>query len=312
LDNNEILLIHLGGLGDVCLSESLFLSFQKQFDDCLVGLGNKRFLDLFQEYFKRVEGVESRKWLYLFSEKLDGPRWRQIIFIGKDREGILRNRWQANSEEKIIFIDMYPEYAFERVCGSTLSKQRMQCEALSSQGEREGVASMALPLEGATRAPVVEDYQLGQLTPYSVEPLKKKIPWNKSQRVILYPEKGYEKEKWHHDNFVNIYHSLKAHDVDVILLESLGLSVNVDNKVFLEDLTEIKQFFSEGGIFVSNDSGMAHLAGTSGLFTITIFTGFDPVIWHPRGRNISLIQEGDAASLSLLEKHIIQAMQDSS
>ena len=60
------------------------------------------------------------------------------------------------------------------------------------------------------------------------------------------------------------------------VLESLGLSVNVDNKVFFEDLTEVKQFFSEGGIFVSNDSGMAHLAGASGLFTITIFTGFDP------------------------------------
>ena len=112
MDNNEILLIHLGGLGDVCLSESLFLSFQKQFGDCLVGLGNKRFLDLFKEYFKRVEGVESRKWLYLFSEKLNGPRWRQIIFIGKDSEGILRNRWRAHSEEKIIFIDMYPENAF--------------------------------------------------------------------------------------------------------------------------------------------------------------------------------------------------------
>ena len=231
MDNNEILLIHLGGLGDVCLSESLFLSFQKQFGDCLVGLGNKRFLDLFKEYFKRVEGVESRKWLYLFSEKLDGPRWRRIIFIGKDREGILRNRWQAHSEEKIIFIDMYPENAFERVCGSTLSKQRMQGEALSSQGEREGVAPTALPLEGATRAPVIEDYQLAQLTPYGVEPLKKKIPWKKSQRVILYPEKGFEKEKWHHENFVNLYHSLKAHDLDVIVLESLGLSVNVDNKV---------------------------------------------------------------------------------
>jgi ADP-heptose:LPS heptosyltransferase len=308
LDNNEILLIHLGGLGDVCLSESLFLSFQKQFDDSLVGLGNKRFLDLFQEYFKRVEGVESRKWLYLFSEKLDGPRWRQIIFIGKDRKGILRNRWQVNSEEKIIFIDMYPENAFERVCGSTLSRQKMQGEALSSQGEREGVAPMALPLEGATRAPVVEDYQLGQLTPYSVEPLKKKIPCNKSQRVILYPEKGFEKEKWHHDNFIDLYHSLKAHDVDVILLGSLGLSVNVDNKVFLEDLTEIKQFFSEGGIFVSNDSGMAHLAGSSGLFTFTIFTGFDPAIWHPRGRNLSLTVDKNPVDVGVLENNILEIL----
>ena len=184
MDNNEILLIHLGGLGDVCLSESLFFSFQKQFGNCLVGLGNKRFLDLFSEYFVRTEGVESRKWLYLFSERLDGLRWKRIVFIGKDREGILRNRWEAHSEEKIIFIDMYPENAFECVCGLTLSRQGMQGEVLSSDSEREGVAIMASPLEGATGyplagVPVIEDYQLAQLAQYGVKPLKKTPLWEK-------------------------------------------------------------------------------------------------------------------------------------
>ena len=287
LDNNEILLIHFGGLGDVCLSESPFFSFQKQFGDCLVGLGNKRFLDLFKEYFVRVEGVESRKWLYLFSEKLDGRRWRRIIFIGKDREGILRDRWQTYSEEKIIFIDIYPENAFgmrTTNCGS--------------------------PESGDTPKVHLQDYQLAQLTLSGVEPLEKISLWKRSPRVILYPEKGFEKEKWHHDNFIDLYHSLKAHDVDVILLESLGLSVNADKKVSFEDLTEVKRFFSEGGVFVSNDSGMAHFAGASGLFTITIFTGFDPAIWHPRGRNISLVQGRDIPDLSFLEKLIKQTMND--
>ena len=135
-----------------CRNRSFFL-FRNSSVIALLGSATRRFLDLFKEYFVRVEGVESRKWLYLFSEKLDGPRWRRIIFIGKDREGILRNRWQAHSEEKIIFIDMYPENAFERVCDSTLSKQGMQGEALSSHSEREGVATMALPLEGAIASP---------------------------------------------------------------------------------------------------------------------------------------------------------------
>jgi ADP-heptose:LPS heptosyltransferase len=288
LDNNEILLIHLGGLGDVCLSESLFLSFQKQFGNSLIGLGNKRFLDLFIEYFKRVEGVESRKWLYLFSEKLSGPRWRRIIFIGKDRDGILRNRWQAHSEEKIIFIDMYSENAFGK-----------------------GADSCAAPKPGDIPKAHIEGYQLAQLTRYGIKSLKKTPLWKKSARVILYPEKGFEKEKWHHDNFVSLYHSLKVKGLNVIALESLGLSLNVDHKAFIEDLTEIKRFFSEGGIFVSSDSGMAHLAGASGLFTITIFAGFDPAIWHPRGRNISPVQGRNTPDLSFLEKIITQAMNGS-
>jgi hypothetical protein len=288
LDNNETLLIHLGGLGDVCLSESVFLSSRKQFGDCLVGLGNKRFLDLFNEYFKRVEGVESRKWLYLFSEKLSGPRWRRIIFIGKDREGILRNRWQAHSEEKVIFIDLYPENAFRvktTVCGPSEVEETLNVH--------------------------IEDYQLAQLSRYKVDPLKNTIRWKKSARVILYPEKGFEKDKWHYENFVNLYHSLAAKGLDVIVLESLGLSVNVDNKVFFEDLTEVKRFFSQGGIFVSNDSGMAHFAAACGLFTITIFAGFDPAMWHPRGRNISLVQGRDISDPSFLERIITQTMYES-
>jgi ADP-heptose:LPS heptosyltransferase len=285
LGNNEILLIHLGGLGDVCLSESLFLSFQKHFGDCLVGLGNKRFLDLFKEYFLRVEGVESRKWLYLFSEKLDGPRWRRIIFVGKDSEGILRNRWQTHSKEKIVFIDMYPDNAFT-------------VKAITCKPQEAGDTS-----EGH-----IEDYQLTELIRYGIEPSKKMIAPKKFSRVIIYPEKGFEKEKWHPDNFVSLYHLLKAKGFNVILLESLGLTINVDKKAFFEDLTKVKRFFSEGGIFVSNDSGMAHLAGSSGLFTITIFTGFDPAIWRPRGRNTSFVQGQGFPDLSFLEKLITQTM----
>jgi len=56
----------------------------------------------------------------------------------------------------------------------------------------------------------------------------------------------------------------------------------------IEDLADVKTFFDSGGIFVSNDSGMAHFAGFCGLLTITIFSDFDSSIWHPRGENISL------------------------
>ena len=308
MDSNEILLIHLGGLGDVCLSESLFFSFQKHFGKYLIGLGNKRFLDLFNEYLIRVESIESRKWLYLFSEKLSGPRWRQIVFIGKDREGILRNRWQKFSEEKIIFVDMYPEHTFKRLDRPHQSQRQTQGNTFSPDGGREGEAPTTLLLEGATRTPAIEDYQLAQLTQNGVAPLKKTIPLKKSPRVILYPEKGFEKEKWHHEHFINLYHSLITQSLDVIILESPGLSLNIDHKMFFEDLTEVKRFFSEGGIFVSNDSGMAHLAGTSGLFTVTIFTGFDPAIWHPRGENVSLIQGHDISGPSSLEAIVLKTI----
>jgi len=285
LDNPETLLIHLGGLGDVCLSESTFLSLQEHFDDRLVGLGNTRFLKLFGKYFQRVERVESRQWLHLFSEKLMGPRWRRIIFIGKDREGRLRDRWQSFSKEAILFIDMYPDEAFAPAGPESINKRE-----ISAQGTH------------------VEDYQLTQLRKYGIEPLKKQPARNRSPRIILYPEVGFTKEKWLPENFVVLLHTLRARGLDVILLESPGLHVDADNKIELEDLADVKEFFREGGLFVSNDSGMAHLAGASGLFTITIFSGFEPGIWHPRGTNLSLKQGADPTDVDVIERKIIERM----
>jgi hypothetical protein len=57
---------------------------------------------------------------------------------------------------------------------------------------------------------------------------------------------------------------------------------------------------------------MAHFAGVCGLFTITIFSDFEPVIWHPRGGNISLRQGIDRVDVPVLEEIILQCMAHSS
>ena len=62
---------------------------------------------------------------------------------------------------------------------------------------------------------------------------------------------------------------------------------------------------------MSNDSGMAHFAGICGLLTITIFSDFDPAIWHPRGENISLRQGIDRVDARTLESLIIKLLVDS-
>ncbi len=264
-DNEEVLVVHLGGLGDVCLSESVFFSLREHFGNRLVALGNRRFLDLFGGYFKRTEGVESRRWLYLFSERLTGPVWNRIVFIGKDRQGSIRRRWNACSKEGLVFIEMYPKGAFGQP---------------NEGGERYSICSG----EDAH----IESYQLAQLKGYGIEPLRKAVTCRKGNRVILYPEEGFSKEKWPVENFIALSRLLGERGVGAVLLGPPGLGIPLEGAMFLEDLSEVRSFFGNGGIFVSNDSGMAHLAGACGLFTITIFTGFSPAIWHPRGNNISL------------------------
>jgi len=271
----EILLIHLGGLGDICLSESTFLSVSRHFPGPIVGLGTKRFFTLFKEYFGRIHGIESARWLYLFSSRPQDITWEKIIFIGKDRESNLRKRWQRFSRTDLLFIDMYPDGAFEG------------------------------PGEGGS-LPHIEDYQLAQLPRLGMNALRKEVPLRPSSRVILYPEKGFKKEKWHHDNFVELYKFLKSKAVDVYIIQPFDLELGIQESLVISELTEMKTFLEEGGIFVSNDSGMAHLAGACGLFTLTVFTGFDPRTWHPRGTYQALEQGRDRMDVNSVEKIILR------
>jgi len=280
LAENEILLLHLGGLGDVCLSESVFLSLRDHFGDNIVAVGTKRFFRLFPEYFLRIHGVESRHWLYLFSKEPTDIRWKRVIFIGKDREGELRRRWQNISLASMVFIDMYPDDISHGAGRRTQSDKEKQVIH-------------------------VEGYQLAQLAQFGIKAIKKEIPWQKSPRVILYPEKGFEKKKWKPENFVTLCKSLRSKGVRAQVMVPAGLKLDAPGTISIDDLNNVRDFFDEGGIFVSNDSGMAHLAGSSGLFTLTIFTDYDPRVWHPRGTNISLKRGKDLFNCDTIEKIIL-------
>lgn len=276
MTENTNLLIHLGGLGDVCLSESIFFSLFRYYEEGIIGLGNKRFLQLFKEYFTEVESVETRKWIYLFSNAEPRTIWKRIIFIGKDRHGYLRKRWQRFSQQPLIFIDMYPDIAMEK-------EQGIQPEH-------------------------IETYQLRQLAAYGIGPLIKTIKPRPSRRVILYPETGFIKEKWGINNFIGLYERLRSQGIMVVVLQALDTPIPVKERIYIEDIAHVKSFFQEGGTFFSNDSGMAHLAGACGLFTITLFFQYDPRIWHPRGRNIYLISGRDSITVDTIAGTIMEIL----
>jgi ADP-heptose:LPS heptosyltransferase len=266
---DEILLIHMGGLGDVCLSESTFNSLSLFFSGEIVALGVRRYLLLFSKYFKAVEDIGSKEWLFLFSEEKKGVRWRRVILVGKDRKGLLREALKHYSEEDIVFIDMYPD-----------------CKKIH-----------------------VEDYQLEQLSVYGIPRSKREVIPNIKPLIILYPEKGLRKRKWSFDNFIELRERLREKKIPTLWLRQKELPCPYAEAFEIEDLLELKKFLeNKGGIFVSNDSGISHLAGSCGLYTITIFLDADPEIWHPRGENISISAEKGVVEPEEVEKVILNVL----
>jgi ADP-heptose:LPS heptosyltransferase len=292
--NKETLFIHLGGLGDLCLSESVLFSLSHHFKKPIVGLGTKRILSLFEEYLSHVHGIESARWLYLFSDGHPGTVWERIVFVGKDKDGELRRKWQKFSRMPLLFIEMYPDGTFEEMSDG-------------GRGTRDDRTTKDTGEDGQSMHRHVEDYQLAQLHELGIEAMRKEPLPRPGRRVILYPERGYKKRKWREGNFIRLYQSLRSRGVEAYLLESPGLDVDLPARLILPELSQIKTLFEGGGIFVSNDSGMAHLAGMCGLTTITIFTDFDSRMWHPRGANISLQHGRDPLDPSLVEEIILRA-----
>ena len=91
-ERGETLLIHLGGLGDVCVSESAFLSLRRHYGNVIRAVGNKRVLDQFTDRFTETDSIDSRTWSYLFSDSLEGPPWPRIVLFGKDRQGAISGK----------------------------------------------------------------------------------------------------------------------------------------------------------------------------------------------------------------------------
>jgi ADP-heptose:LPS heptosyltransferase len=129
----------------------------------------------------------------------------------------------------------------------------------------------------------VEDYQLQQLARYGITPVRKEAQAKTGKRVILYPERAYKKKKWPVDCFLEVYEKLTMLGIERVLVRPPDLDVPAVPTRAFELLADIAAFFSSGGIFFSNDSGMAHFAARCGLLPVTLFQETDPLIWRPKG-----------------------------
>lgn len=257
----------MGGLGDVCLSESLFASVSSHFKGKILALGVRNYLKMFQSQFEAVDDIGSLKYLFLFSDEEVDASFESVIFIGKDRDGLFRKRLRRLAKGDFIFIDMYPE--------------------------RERVH--------------VEEYQLRQLKEFGVEPKRKELTLRLSPHVVLYPERQKVKRKWEYENYIQLKERLETQGIKTIILGHERIEIFGENQIVIEDLGQMREFLEEkGGIFVSSDGGCAHLACASGLFTLTLFFETDPIIWHPRRNNVFLTPRDGKISVEEVESTLLE------
>jgi heptosyltransferase III len=134
--------------------------------------------------------------------------------------------------------------------------------------------------------------------------------------IVLAPTANWAPKIWPAERFVALFHRLAAtHIPDAAaaiiagpgegeaamanpILQALPRAINLVGNL---DLPEVAAFLARADLFVGNDSGLMHLAASSGAPTLGLFGPTDASVYGPAGRRAAAVTGSDAtmASISL-------------
>lgn len=142
--------------------------------------------------------------------------------------------------------------------------------------------------------------------------------------VLIHPGSGGRAKCWPLDNFRALARDVcnGGHAVRFIIgpvelerwpetdFEGMGQDFPL---LICEDADTLVQAVSAAGLFVSNDSGTAHLAALVGTPTLTIFGPTSPVVWRPLGQESEIVAgdpERDAVDWGITARHVADRIRE--
>lgn len=118
--------------------------------------------------------------------------------------------------------------------------------------------------------------------------------------VALHPGSGSRKKNWPFERYLSLADAVRKKGLRILWLigpaeEGLCVPSN-DSIVSNRPFALCAALLSRCRAFVSNDSGITHLAAGVGCRTIALFGPSDQQIWAPRGRNVCIIYKNPVCS----------------
>lgn len=112
--------------------------------------------------------------------------------------------------------------------------------------------------------------------------------------VCIHPGSGSERKNWPVDRFTQAADTLRKQRLRIVWLrgpaeDHFGA---MDNDVVLQNrsLRLLVQVLSRCRVFLGNDSGISHLAASSGCPGVVLFGASDPETWRPVGRRVTVVK----------------------
>ncbi len=123
--------------------------------------------------------------------------------------------------------------------------------------------------------------------------------------VLIHPGASSRRKQWGVDRFAQLAIQLTQASNQVLLCEGpldhevvdevlAGIPacrmIAAPRRIQIDDLMHLAAVIQSCRLYVGNDSGISHLAAATGVPTLSLFTITDPVIWAPRGPEVSVLQ----------------------
>jgi len=115
--------------------------------------------------------------------------------------------------------------------------------------------------------------------------------WQGGEKIVIHPGSGSKKKNWALNNFIGLYEKLGSEKC-LYLLGPVEIEQGMNPAgatVKPQSLTDLADVLIHSRGLVSNDSGVAHLAGYLGVPVMAIFQATDPAVWAPRGKRVTVV-----------------------
>ncbi|MCX7031268.1 MAG: methyltransferase domain-containing protein [Spirochaetes bacterium] len=127
-------------------------------------------------------------------------------------------------------------------------------------------------------------------------------PSPSARPIVIHPGSGSPTKNWPIARFIELARLLESRGSIVWVVgpaeEESGTAAAIDGaipeaRVWRNlPLSELAGRLAGARLFVSDDSGVAHLAAAVGCPVVVLFGASDPAVWAPRGRSVTVVGDG--------------------
>ncbi|MGE5608197.1 MAG: glycosyltransferase family 9 protein [Bacillota bacterium] len=280
----NILLFHLGALGDFVLTWPLALALSRIHPQSRIIYVTHPQKGALAE---RVLGVESTSieagWHHLYSDaaELPAPALKFLTsshsiytFLAGPNDGWSQNVHRLAPHADLCCLDPRPADPTRHVTENLLAQLAGRPAVAGSVTQMlSSINTRALAFPSRTPHPA------------------------SSSLITLHPGSGSVEKCWPAENFLELARCLRSagHPVRILLgdverdrwpASQIDAFASVAELYRPQTYLDLLSSLADTSLFLGNDSGPSHLAGILGIPTFCLFGPTDPIVWHPLGPHV--------------------------